>query len=97
MDGLAGRLGSAGIGRSPREMLSYDDLGLSARWPSTWPTTGSRSTSSCPSRGGLFLGRELRRALDGKYLLGMDVEFHPGVDERLELPDVLPLPLTGAG
>jgi hypoxanthine phosphoribosyltransferase len=70
--------------------------------PSRSPTTGSGPTSSCPiARGGLFLGGALGYALDVKNLLVMNVEFYTGVDERLELPVVLPptldvVDLTGA-
>ena len=42
------------------------------------------------ARGGLFLGGALGYALDVKNLFVMNVEFYTGVDERLELPVVLP-------
>ncbi|RBY92578.1 phosphoribosyltransferase [Blastococcus sp. TF02A-30] len=53
------------------------------------------------ARGGLFLGGALGYALDVKNLFVMNVEFYTGVDERLELPVVLPptldvVDLTGA-
>src|SRR3954464_5104895 len=45
------------------------------------------------ARGGLFLGGALGYALDVKNLFVMNVEFYTGVDQRLELPVVLPPPL----
>ena len=42
------------------------------------------------ARGGLFLGGALGYALDVKNLFVMNVEFYTGVDQRLELPVVLP-------
>ena len=53
------------------------------------------------ARGGLGLGMGLGYALDVKNLFVMNVEFYTGVDERLELPVMLPpnldrVDLTGA-
>jgi uncharacterized protein len=53
------------------------------------------------ARGGLFLGGALGYALDVKNLFVMNVEFYTGVDQRLDLPVVLPpvldvVDLTGA-
>jgi len=53
------------------------------------------------ARGGLFLGGALGYALEVKNLFVMNVEFYTGVDERLDLPVVLPptldrVDLTGA-
>ncbi|MGY1770012.1 phosphoribosyltransferase [Blastococcus sp. SYSU D00813] len=53
------------------------------------------------ARGGLFLGGALGYALDVKNLFVMNVEFYTGVDERLDLPVVLPptldqVDITGA-
>jgi hypoxanthine phosphoribosyltransferase len=42
------------------------------------------------ARGGLFLAGALGYALDVKNLFTMNVEFYTGVDERLDLPVVLP-------
>ena len=42
------------------------------------------------ARGGLFVAGALGYALDVKNLHVMNVEFYTGVDERLELPVVLP-------
>ncbi len=42
------------------------------------------------ARGGLFLAGALGYALDVKNLFTMNVEFYTGIDERLELPVVLP-------
>ena len=53
------------------------------------------------ARGGLFLAGALGYALDVKNLFTMNVEFYTGVDERLDLPVVLPptldrVDITGA-
>jgi len=53
------------------------------------------------ARGGLFLGGALGYALEVKNLFVMNVEFYTGIDERLDLPVVLPptldrVDLTGA-
>lgn len=53
------------------------------------------------ARGGLLVGGALGYALDVKNIFVMNVEFYTGVDERLELPVVLPptpdvVDLTGA-
>jgi hypothetical protein len=53
------------------------------------------------ARGGLFLAGSLGYALDVKNLFVMNVEFYTGVDQRLDLPVVLPptldrVDLTGA-
>jgi hypoxanthine phosphoribosyltransferase len=42
------------------------------------------------ARGGLLLGGALGYALDVKNIFVMNVEFYTGVDERLDLPVVLP-------
>ena len=42
------------------------------------------------ARGGLFVAGALGYALDVKNLFVMNVEFYTGVDQRLELPVVLP-------
>lgn len=42
------------------------------------------------ARGGLFLGGSLGYALDVKNLFAMNVEFYTGVDQRLDLPVMLP-------
>ena len=53
------------------------------------------------ARGGLFLAGALGYALDVKNLFTMNIEFYTGIDERLDLPVVLPptldrVDLTGA-
>ena len=42
------------------------------------------------ARGGLFLAGALGYALDVKNLFTMNVEFYTGIDQRLDLPVVLP-------
>jgi hypoxanthine phosphoribosyltransferase len=76
----------------PREVMSWDDLG-----------TGSRALAEAIhadgwipdlvlgiSRGGLLVGGAIAYALDVKNTATISVEFYTGVDERLELPMLLP-------
>ena len=53
--------------------------------PATSPTW-----SSSIARGGLGLGMGLGYALDVKNLSAVNVEFYTGVDERLDVPIMLP-------
>jgi uncharacterized protein len=86
-----------------RESLSYEDFGLAAReLAQQIADSGFRPDIILSiARGGLFLGGALGYALDVKNLFVMNVEFYTGVDQRLELPVVLPptldvVDLTGA-
>jgi uncharacterized protein len=75
-----------------REIMSWDDLG-----------TGSRELAEAVvadgyvpdmvlgiARGGLLVGGALGYALGVKNTFTMNVEFYTGVDERLEMPMILP-------
>ena len=42
------------------------------------------------ARGGLFVGGAIAYALDVKNTFTMNVEFYTGIDERLEMPMILP-------
>ena len=44
----------------------------------------------CIARGGLLVGAALGYALDVKNTWTMNVEFYTGVDERLDVPMILP-------
>ncbi|MCZ2821300.1 phosphoribosyltransferase [Modestobacter sp. VKM Ac-2977] len=86
-----------------RETLTYEDFGRAAReLAQQVADSGYRPDLILAiARGGLFLGGALGYALDVKNLFVMNVEFYTGVDERLELPVVLPptldvVDLTGA-
>jgi uncharacterized protein len=75
-----------------RETLTYSDFGRAAReLAQQVADSGFRPDIILSiARGGLFLGGALGYALDVKNLFVMNVEFYTGVDERLELPVVLP-------
>src|SRR5665213_1343732 len=75
-----------------REIMRWDDLG-----------TGSRELAEAVvadgyvpdmvlgiARGGLLVGGALGYALGVKNTFTMNVEFYTGVDERLEMPMILP-------
>ncbi|MGY1810400.1 phosphoribosyltransferase [Blastococcus sp. SYSU D00669] len=87
----------------PRETLTYEAFGTAARDLAQHVADDGFRPDLILSiaRGGLFLGGALGYALDVKNLFVMNVEFYTGVDERLELPVVLPptldvVDLTGA-
>ncbi len=86
-----------------RETLTYEDFGRAARELAQQVADSGFEPDIILSiaRGGLFLGGALGYALDVKNLFVMNVEFYTGVDERLDLPVVLPptldrVDLTGA-
>jgi uncharacterized protein len=75
-----------------REVMSWDDLGLGAR-----ALAGAvHDDGWVPdlvlgiSRGGLLVAGALAYALGVKNTATISVEFYTGVDERLELPMLLP-------
>jgi hypoxanthine phosphoribosyltransferase len=75
-----------------RETLTYEDFGRAARELAQQVADDGFEPDIILSiaRGGLFLGGALGYALDVKNLFVMNVEFYTGVDQRLELPVVLP-------
>ncbi|WP_222268156.1 phosphoribosyltransferase [Modestobacter marinus] len=75
-----------------RETLTYEDFGRAARELAQQVADDGFEADLILSiaRGGLFLGGALGYALDVKNLFVMNVEFYTGVDQRLELPVVLP-------
>jgi len=90
------------VGRS-REILSYEDFGTASRELAQQVADDGFEPELilAIARGGLFLGGALGYALEVKNLFVMNVEFYTGVDQRLELPVVLPpvldvVDLTGA-
>jgi hypothetical protein len=87
----------------PREILSYEDFGAASRDLAQQVADDGFEPELilAIARGGLFLGGALGYALEVKNLFVMNVEFYTGVDERLDLPVVLPptldvVDLTGA-
>ena len=86
-----------------RETLTYELFGTAARQLAQQVADDGYEPDLILSiaRGGLFLGGALGYALSVKNIFVMNVEFYTGVDQRLELPVVLPptldrVDLTGA-
>ena len=86
-----------------RETLTYDTFGQASRQLAQQVADDGYEPDIilAIARGGLFLGGALGYALGVKNLFVMNVEFYTGVDERLELPVVLPptldrVDITGA-
>jgi uncharacterized protein len=75
-----------------RETLTYEAFGTASRELAQQVADDGFEPDLILSiaRGGLFLGGALGYALDVKNLFVMNVEFYTGVDQRLDLPVVLP-------
>lgn len=86
-----------------RETLTYEGFGRAGRELAQQVADSGYEPDIILSiaRGGLFVAGALGYALDIKNVFLMNVEFYTGVDERLDLPVVLPptpdvVDLTGA-
>ena len=77
---------------APRERLTYDDFGRATRELAQEICDSGFAPDIVLSiaRGGFFLGAGLGYALGVKNAFIMSVEFYTGVNERLEMPGVLP-------
>ena len=75
-----------------RELMSWDDLGTGAReLAELVHADGYRPDIVLAiARGGLLVGGAIGYALGVKNTFTMNVEFYTGVDERLEMPMILP-------
>jgi hypoxanthine phosphoribosyltransferase len=75
-----------------RETPTYELFGTAARELAELVTADGYEPDLilAIARGGLFLAGALGYALDVKNLFTMNVEFYSGVDQRLDLPVVLP-------
>ena len=75
-----------------REVLTWSDFGTASRdLARAVVDDGYRPEIVLGiARGGLVLAGAVAYALDVKNLFSMNVEFYTGVDERLEMPIVLP-------
>src|SRR3954447_8726886 len=75
-----------------REVMTWDELGSGARELAQ----AIHADGYVPdmvlaiARGGLLVAGALGYALDVKNTFTMNVEFYTGVDERLEMPMILP-------
>ena len=76
----------------PRELLSWADFGAAARELAEQVHEDGYEPDLILSiaRGGLLVGSALGYALDVKNTWTMNVEFYTGVDERLDVPMILP-------
>jgi uncharacterized protein len=75
-----------------REVMSWDEAGIGAReLAEQVHRDGYRPDIVLAiARGGLLVAGALSYALDVKNTFTMNVEFYTGVDERLEMPMILP-------
>ncbi len=75
-----------------REILTWDTFGEASRELATSVVDDGYEPDMILSiaRGGLLIGGALGYALAIKNVYSMNVEFYTGVDERLEVPRILP-------
>jgi hypoxanthine phosphoribosyltransferase len=75
-----------------REIMSWADLGEGARElaEQVWRDGYRPDIVLAIARGGLLVAGAVSYALDVKNTFTMNVEFYTGVDERLEMPMLLP-------
>jgi hypoxanthine phosphoribosyltransferase len=85
-NGLASSMAAA------RETMSWDDLGIGTRDLARMIADDGYDPDMILSiaRGGLLVGAALGYALSVKNVYTMNVEYYVGVDERLEVPRILP-------
>ncbi|HLT15782.1 MAG TPA: phosphoribosyltransferase [Acidimicrobiales bacterium] len=76
----------------PREVLTYERFGEAARELTTTIVESGYEPDwiVCIARGGLIVGGAIGYALPLKNIATLNVEFYTDVDERLEVPVVLP-------
>jgi hypothetical protein len=75
-----------------REVMTWSDLGTGARELAARIAADGYDPDMILSiaRGGLLVGAALGYALSVKNVYTMNVEYYTGVDERLEVPRILP-------
>jgi uncharacterized protein len=75
-----------------REVMTWDDLGEGSRWLAhAVHDDGYRPDIVLAiARGGLLVAGSVAYALDVKNTFTMNVEFYTGIDERLDVPMILP-------
>ena len=76
----------------PRELMTWDDLGLGSRElaHSIYDDGYRPDMVLAIARGGMLVAAALGYALGVKNTFTMNVEFYTGVDSRLEMPMILP-------
>ncbi len=79
-------------GTSEREVMAWDDLGAGARVLAEMVHGDGYEADIilAIARGGLLVAGALSYALGIKNTFTMNVEFYTGVDERLDVPMILP-------
>jgi uncharacterized protein len=77
---------------SEKELMTWDDLGAGSRWlAEAVADDGYRPDMILGiARGGLLVAGALGYSLGVKNTFTMNVEFYTGIDERLEMPMILP-------
>ena len=75
-----------------REIMGWDDFGTASRQVAELVADDGYEPDMilAIARGGLLIGGALGYALSVKNVYTMNVEFYTGVDERLEVPRILP-------
>ena len=76
----------------PREILTWEQFGVASRELAALVRADGYRPDLVLSiaRGGMLVGAALGYALDVKNTWTMNVEFYTGVDERLDVPMILP-------
>ncbi len=80
------------MSEAPREVMTWDELGRGVRELAT----AAHADGFVPdlvlgiARGGLLVAGALGYALGVKNTFTMNVEFYTGIDERLDMPMILP-------
>jgi len=76
----------------PREILTWEQFGVASRELAALVRADAYRPDLVLSiaRGGMLVGAALGYALDVKNTWTMNVEFYTGVDERLDVPMILP-------
>ena len=85
------QLGSASMSDA-REIMTWDDFGTASRDLAQMVADAEYEPDMvlAIARGGLLIGGAIGYALSVKNVYTMNVEFYTGVDERLEVPRILP-------
>src|SRR5581483_6993256 len=88
----ASRAGAGFAGAEAREVMSWDDLGAGTRELAEAVARDGYVPDMILgiARGGLLVAGAIGYALGVKNTFTMNVEFYTGIDERLDMPMILP-------
>src|SRR5947209_16938993 len=80
------------MSEAERELMSWPDLGVGSRALAEQVSADGYAPDIvlAIARGGLLVAGALAYALDVKNTFTMNVEFYTGIDQRLEMPMLLP-------